>query len=219
MTLDERLRSALPSLGLPEDRCGVNRGSQLVGSEGDLYPGLRSRFVRVSEVVASEVIADGLSSYRQDAPEAAPTCRWLCDALIDELKAFRLRAALPRLTVAAGKRLVLGQNLRVVSRGQHDPEHVYVVASHQSEFIRSAAPRSPRSSRRQRHARGTLADPGLGEVAHTRLGADAHLATWQQWTPPMTASSATWYAAMLTIRNVTSAAIRLLLLSTMRGSS
>jgi Alkylmercury lyase len=37
MTLDERLRSALPSLGLPEDRCGVNRGSQLVGSERDLY--------------------------------------------------------------------------------------------------------------------------------------------------------------------------------------
>jgi hypothetical protein len=37
MTLDERLRSALPSLGLPEDRCGVNRGSRLVGSERDLY--------------------------------------------------------------------------------------------------------------------------------------------------------------------------------------
>jgi Alkylmercury lyase len=37
MTLDERLRSALPSLGLPDDRCGVKRGSQLVDIERDLY--------------------------------------------------------------------------------------------------------------------------------------------------------------------------------------
>lgn len=39
MTLDERLRSALPSLGLPEDRCGVHRGSQLVGSPSQLCIG------------------------------------------------------------------------------------------------------------------------------------------------------------------------------------
>jgi len=37
MTLDEQLRAALPSLGLPDERCGPNRGSQLHVADRELY--------------------------------------------------------------------------------------------------------------------------------------------------------------------------------------
>ena len=37
MTLDEQLRAALPSLGLPDERCGPNRGSQLNVADRELY--------------------------------------------------------------------------------------------------------------------------------------------------------------------------------------
>src|SRR6202035_1483792 len=37
MTTNDTLRTVLPSLGLPEERCGVNRGSHLEPAQRDMY--------------------------------------------------------------------------------------------------------------------------------------------------------------------------------------
>lgn len=47
MRLDERLRFALPSLGLPDERRGPNRGSQLSEVERDPYQWILRTFASV----------------------------------------------------------------------------------------------------------------------------------------------------------------------------
>ena len=57
--MNESLRSVLPSLGLPEERCGRNRGSHLDAAERDLYRWILRSF------------ASGGSPSRQDIAHAA----------------------------------------------------------------------------------------------------------------------------------------------------
>lgn len=62
MILNDKLRSVLPSLGLPDERCGSARGSQLTPGERDLYRWILRYFATGSSPSTDEVGAAARSS-------------------------------------------------------------------------------------------------------------------------------------------------------------
>ena len=64
MRLDERPRSALPSLGLTDERRGPNRGSQLSEVEGDPYPWSPERAINTPEARGTHETLDSGKTLR-----------------------------------------------------------------------------------------------------------------------------------------------------------
>jgi Alkylmercury lyase len=69
MTLNEGLRSFLPSMGLPEERCGTNRGSQLTPAQRQLYRWILSAFAS-GKVPSREDVLVAADASRTSVDEA-----------------------------------------------------------------------------------------------------------------------------------------------------
>jgi Alkylmercury lyase len=69
VTLNGDLRSFLPSMGLPEERCGSNRGSQLTPAQRELYRWILSAFAS-GKVPSREELLAAADARRTSVDEA-----------------------------------------------------------------------------------------------------------------------------------------------------
>jgi Alkylmercury lyase len=150
--VSEEFRSVLPSLGLPEERCGSARGSQLTSAERDLYRWILRRFASGEVPTLKQV----RTAARTRGVEADAALRRMVELdLVQRSSGGAIDCAHPFSARPLGHTVILDDGTKLLAMCAVDALGIPAMLHHGS-VIHSADPRTGRPIR--------IEVSGLGEV-------------------------------------------------------